>query len=204
MAQGGCAPQMGATRLVCEHRGGEHSPAEGSAWIAREQHCGVWAWWQGRSAQAPRVKYCPAITREVHRDKAGLRAGQRGSLVSGSVCGAGGQAQAQPTARVGDKQLWLSLKLVWERGISTIGASHSTIGRALPRVTRTPTEGYKCVSSRTFLVMDAFLCNVQPSLLSSTFQHWFHAQFLSLLKVQAAFWMWQRMCVSVAECLGEK
>lgn len=22
---------------VCEHRGGEHSPAEGSAWIAREQ-----------------------------------------------------------------------------------------------------------------------------------------------------------------------
>lgn len=95
---------------VCKHRGEEHGPAEGSAWIAREQNCGVWAGWAGRSGQAPRVSYCPAITRQVHGDKQGWDQAREAACVSGSVRGAGGQAQAQSIAHVGDKKLWLSLK----------------------------------------------------------------------------------------------
>lgn len=91
---------------VCKHRGGEHGPAEGSAWIARELWClGT----VGRAGQVWSGTQGKVLPSNHHRDEAGLRPCWRGSL---RVHGAGGQAQAQAQsiAHVGDKQLWLSLK----------------------------------------------------------------------------------------------
>lgn len=128
---------------------------------------------QGRSGQSSRVKYCPAVTRQVHRDEAGLRPGQTGSLCvrvcpwgcwlgTGTIHGSFGR-QAVVTQHKDS---------LCEKGESApVECPHSTMRRALPRVTRTPTEGYKCVSSRTILVMDALLCSVQTSLLFTSFQH---------------------------------
>lgn len=143
--------------------------------------------WPG---QAPRGRYWPAITRQVHRDEAGLRQARQAACVSVSLWGwwpGTGTAHSSCGRQAVVAQHKISS---CEKGESApVEHPHSTIRRALPRVTRTPREGCKCVSSRTFLVMDAFLCNVQTSSLFSSFQHRFLAQFLSLLKVWAAFWM---------------
>lgn len=94
---------------VCEHRGGKHGPAGGSAWTAREQD-----WCLGMVGSAGLVRHPGEGTgqqspgRSIEMRQGWDRPDRQPVCLS--ACGAGGQAQAQPIAHVGDKQLWLSIK----------------------------------------------------------------------------------------------